>query len=308
MHTCDNLMEAEHCLQDLLVLHVSLQDTIPQVGDIAIQLQRFPNGMRTVGYDVPAVDWTHYESDAAATAAAALMQPAEQAEKIAAAAGKAASGGCSCGHAGAHKHAAKQQQQPTAAAAAVAAATLGLSPERLQSLQQQLQDIAQQRRVVGYNVPALDQQQLFLEKFTAQQKQQQSGASSAANAATTAAAAAVSVATADSASRVQQDRQLYDRKYFKSPCNNPEARQLFKNSKNHPLDRSYYKNPANAPVLVQDMPQPLQVCCCANSSTPPHLRQLSTAFQSSVTLSMTQRVPQTCQNALHMLLHLSNHP
>jgi hypothetical protein len=222
--------------------------------------------MRTVGYDVPA-DWTQYESDAAATATAtaAAGDAAEEAVDAAASMKKHASG-CSCGHGATHNHTAKQQQQQLSAAAqAVAAAKIGLSPERLQSLQQLLQDIAQQRRVVGYNVPALDQQQLFLEQFAMQQQQQQqSGASTAAAAA---AATLVGVPPARSASRLQEDSRLYARKYFKSPCNNPEARQLFKNSKNHPLDRSYYKNPANAPLLVQEMPQqPPQVRSCAGCS------------------------------------------
>jgi hypothetical protein len=273
------LPKGEHTV---VVLHRSLQESIPQVGGIALQLQRFPHGMRTVGYDVPAVDWMHYESTDAAATVASLVQPAEQAAESAAAAGNTGSGGCSCGAAGAHKHA-TNQQQPSAAAAAVAAANLGLSAERLQSLQQQLQDIAQQRRVVGYNVPALDQQQIFLEQFTAQQNQQQPGTSSVA---TAAAAAAVGAVSADSSSRMQQDRQLYDRKYFKSPCNNPEAWQLFKNSNNHPMDRPYYKNPANAPVLVQDVPQqPLQVCFYARFTTPQHLRHTSPAPRYSVMLT-----------------------
>jgi hypothetical protein len=276
----NNACKGEHTV---VVLRRSLQESIPQVGGIAIQLQRFPHGMRTVGYDVPAVDWTQYEVTNAAASAPATSEPAEQAAESAAAAGKAGSGGCSCGAAGAHKHATQQQQPAAAAAAAVAAAKFGLSAERLQSLQQQLQDIAQQRRVVGYNVPALDQQQIFLEQFNAQQKQQQPGASSVA---TAAAAAAVGGVSADSSSRMQQDRQLYDRKYFKSPCNNPEARQLFKNSENHPMDRPYYKNPANAPVLVQDVPQqPLQVCLYARFSTPQHLRQTSPAPRYSVMLT-----------------------
>jgi hypothetical protein len=242
------------------LLFLLLQDVIPQVGGISIQLQRFPHGMRTVGYDVPAVDWMQYEAPAAAAAAAAdVDQPAQSFMETISAGSKTGAGGCSCGHHGAHKH--TEQQQPSASAAAAAhaeaAARLGLSAERLQSLQQQLQEIAQHRRVTGYDVPALDQQQESLKQFEA--RQQQSG-SPAAAAAAAAAAATVGVIKPDSVSSVQQDDLLQARRYFKNPCNNADARQQFKNTNNHPLHRVYYKNPANAPVQLQDTPMhPQQV-------------------------------------------------
>jgi hypothetical protein len=233
-----------------------LQDVIPHVGGISIQLQRFPDGMRTVGYDVPAVDWMHYDSPTAAAAAVAVDQPGQPVGESAAS--KAGSGGCSCGHAGAHRHT-NQQQQPSAAAAAAAqadaAARLGLSADRLQSLQQQLQEIAQQRRVTGYNVPAFEQQQELFKQFGARQQPQQPGrAVAVAAAAATAVMATVGVVRADSESSVQRDDLMHARRYFKNPCNNPDARQQFKNTNNHPLHRSYYKNPANAPVHLQDAP------------------------------------------------------
>lgn len=107
--------------------------------------------------------------------------------------------------------------------------------DRLQLLQEQLQEIIRQTRVTGYDVPAVDADSM--DEFG-----------------TLAPLGATSAGAADSGVVRDLDKLEQARQYFKNPCNSPAAQQDHKNSFNHDAHRMYYKNPANVPVVLHQQP------------------------------------------------------
>lgn len=177
--------------------------------DASIQYQQTDHSFRTVGYDVPCVDWEQQlQAGKSGDAGGSAIHKAD----------------CTCGR----SHSTDLQGDAEQQALLDGADKTALSAQRLQALQLQLQQAVMLGRVTGYDVPAVDDQQELLSHFAKQQ------------------------AELEPAAAVPRDELQQARMYYKQPCNDPAARQQFKNKFNSPMYRMYYKNPANAPVLLAE--------------------------------------------------------